>query len=283
VPQILIETELLDISKNTADLLGAKFGDSPFSYAGPSRNTVWPFDQHRLIRDGRYTSTFSPGTLSLNGFTVVLQFLRTQTDTRNLARPRILTLNNESAEIAISTDEAIGLSSTTSSSEGLGESVAEAERVQTGVFLKVTPQANVHTREIIMAVEPRVIQARTGSTFSGQTFKDPEERGSKSILRVRDGDTVVIGGLLRTDLDNITTTVPVLARIPILGAPFRHKDWDSTQRELIIFITPHILDEDFKQHAIKPRSQKIVREQSIHSDRRSAIERELSNIERRKF
>jgi len=285
VPQILIEAELLDISKQTADLIGPKFGDTPITFTGAQRDHVYPFNQNDLFRKGYVfeDAEYRVGTLSFQGLAITLQFLRTQTDTRNLARPRILTLNNESAEIAISTDEAIGLQSTTTASEGTSESVAEAERVETGVFLKVTPQANIYTREITMAIEPRVIQARTGSTFGGQTFKDPEERGTKSILRVHDGDTVIIGGLIRTDTDNIGTHVPVISKIPILGAAFRHKDNDTTERELIIFITPHILEEEVRQHASRARSTNIIREQSKPSNRNKVIESALSKIEQARF
>jgi len=134
-----------------------------------------------------------------------------------------------------------------------------------------------------MAIEPRVVQARTGGTFNGQTFKDPEERGSKSILRVHDGDTVVLGGLLRTDTDHIRTSVPILGKIPILGAPFRHKDKSETQRELIIFITPHILDEGITQHASKARSKNIVREQGIPANRSKMIDKELTLFEHKRF
>lgn len=290
-PQILIEAEMLDISKNTADLLGAKFGDTPVTFTGAERDLLYPFNRNKAFenfgKSGGQGFTFGDeseyrvGTLSFAGLAVTLQFLRSQTDTRNLARPRILTLNNDTAEISISTDEAIGLASSTTASEGTSTSVAEAERIKTGVFLRVTPQANIQTREITMAIEPKVIQARTGGTFSGQTFKDPEERGSKSILRVNDGDTIVLGGLLRTDFDQTRTSVPVLGKIPILGAPFRHKDKTETQRELIIFITPHIVEEAAGSKAAAAKH--VIREQSIPSDRRQAVEQELSSIEGKKF
>ncbi len=202
IPQILIEAEMLDIAKGTADLLGAKFGDSPcilgalegiccfHSTRSGHRGLNKPGNQGFEFADPEYTV----GMLDFAGLDITLQFLRTQADTRNLARPRILTLNNTTAQISITTDEAIGLSSETTSSEGTSSSVAEAERVKTGVSLKVTPQANVDTREIVMAIEPKVVQAKQGATFSNYTFKDPEERGSKSTLRVKDGDTIVIGG-----------------------------------------------------------------------------------------
>ena len=287
VPQILIEAEMLDISKNTADQLGAKFGNTPMTFTGGERDHVYPWNQNQLLNKG-YTfeeAEYRVGTISFAGLAVTLQFLRTMTDTKHLARPRILTLNNDTAEISISTDEAIGLASSTTASEGTSTSVAEAERVQTGVFLKVTPQANIHTREITMAIEPKVIQAKQGGTFGSggdeQSFKDPEQRGSKSILRVRDGDTIVLGGLLRTNMDEIRTNVPVLGNIPLLGSAFRHKDKSESQRELIIFITPHIIMDDTTR--VVSSNQNVVREQSVPAQRRQTIEKELSSFEDRKF
>ena len=283
IPQILIETEMLDISKDTADLLGVKYGDTPIKFTGGERDHVYPWNQNKLLDKGYAfeDAEYRVGTLSFAGLSATLQFLRTKTDTKNLARPRILTLNNDTAEISISTDEAIGLASSTTSAEGIGSEVQEAERVRTGVFLRVTPQANIHTREITMAIEPKVIQAKEGSTFGDQSFKDPEERGSKSILRVRDGNTIVLGGLLRTNAAEIKTQVPVLGNIPILGAAFRHKNKTEDQRELIIFITPHILDEDTAR--IIPSNKNVVREQSVPAKRRQAIEKELSSAEEQKF
>jgi type IV pilus assembly protein PilQ len=294
VPQILIETEMLDISKNTADLFGAKFGQTPVSFTGAERSLLLPFNQNKAIRNlpkpgnqgfqfPDVGTEFTTGTLSFAGFTIALEFLRIQTDTRNLARPHIRTLNNETAEIAIKTDEAIGLASTTTSAEGTANTTAEAERVETGVFLKVTPQANTQTREITMAIEPRVIEAKPGETFNGQSFKDPEERGTKSILRINDGDTIIIGGLLRSELDDIKTRVPILSNIPVLGAPFRHTDKTENQRELVIFITPHIIDEVIAKQANSTDMWTMDREQTIPSDKKDLIDRELSLIEKQHF
>jgi len=284
IPLILIEVELLDISKTTADDMGVKFGSESFASISPaSRNTAYPFNPDKLIDDGLFTKSYTEGTISFPALAITLDFLRSHTDTKNLARPRILTLNNSTAEISITTDEAIGLSTNTTSSEGTATSVAQAERVQTGVSLKVTPQANVYTREITMAIEPRVAQVTPGETFGGQNFLDPEERETKTILRVHDGDTIVLGGLLRTETSNVRTLVPVLGQIPVLGAAFRHKDKSETQRELIIFITPHILDENVPMKTASAKPQRIVREQSTPSNRMQAIEKDLSYMEKKYF
>ncbi len=292
VPQILIEVEMLDISKTTADLLGAKFGDTPAAFTGAERNTIYPFDRNKAMTDvgkignqgfnfeDRGLSEYTVGTLSFAGLTMTLQFLRTQTDTKNLARPRILTLNNETAEINIKTNEAIGLASTTTSSQSTAVSVSQAERVETGVFLRVTPQADIENDEVTMAIEPKVIQARTGQTFGGQTFKDPEERGTKSILRVPDGDTIILGGLLRTNTEETKTSVPVLGDIPVLGAAFRHKDKSELQRELIIFITPHIIPEGYAQgQPSSARFPEMVYQPNMPLERTDEINKALSHFE----
>ncbi len=296
IPQILIEVEMLDISKSTADLLGAKFGDTPFAFNGAERDTLYPFDRNQAFANAgkranqgfRFSgigNEYRVGTLSFAGLTVTLQFLRTQSDTKNLARPRILTLNNETAEINIKTNEAIGLASVTTSSQGNSTSVSQAERVSTGVFLKVTPQADVDNGEITMAIEPRVIQARTGQTFGTETFKDPEERGTKSILRVVDGDTIILGGLLRTNVEETRTSVPLLGKIPVLGAAFRHTDKSESQRELIIFITPHIMPEGFAQGLPSSGAQfpEMVYQPNMPSDRTDEIDRALSRFEQQGF
>jgi len=292
IPQILIEVEMLDISKTTADLLGAQFGDTPFTFTGGERDTLYPFDRNKAMANlGKLggqgfefaDAEYRVGTLSFAGLTMTLQFLRTQSDTKNLARPRILTLNNETAEINIKTNEAIGLASVTSSSQGNPITTAQAERSVTGVFLKVTPQVNVDTSEITMAIEPKVVQARTGGTFSGQTFKDPEERGTKSILRVPDGDTIILGGLLRTNTEETRTSVPVLGKIPVLGAAFRHKDKAESQRELIIFITPHIIPEGYAQGLSAGRFPEMAYQQNTPLDRSEEINQALSHFEQQGF
>ncbi len=250
VAEILIEVEMLDVSKNTADKLGIKYGDTPLSISGSKRGTLFPLARDinaQNLVDKAYLEAlpqYTLGTIDASKFSATMQFLRTRTDTKNLARPRLLTLNNQTAQIKISTNEAIGVANVTNSSQSSSTQSVEAERVATGVFLTVTPQANVATGEIIMALYPKVIQARAGNILDslGRPFKDPEERGSQSMLKVTDGQTIVIGGLLRTDTTNTITKVPILGDIPLIGGAFRHKDKEDTERELIIFLTPHILD-----------------------------------------
>ncbi|MFP4473568.1 MAG: secretin N-terminal domain-containing protein [Candidatus Omnitrophota bacterium] len=268
IPQILIEVEMLEVDKSLTDSLGVQWGDTPLVVTGGVKSTAFPWDGSIPFFDedsvdfgsGRLTT----GTVSATGLKATMQFLRTDTDTKNLARPRILTLNNETAQIKISTDEAIGTKTITSGTEGITEQSVEAERVETGVILTVTPQANLDTQEITMAIVPKIIIAASGETFAGVTFRNPEERGAQSLLRVMSGDTIVIGGLMREDITDTLTKVPIFGDLPILGSAFRHRSKSITERELIIFITPHILEDRVPVEA-KGQRPRIVREQEAPS------------------
>ncbi|MBI3602494.1 MAG: secretin and TonB N-terminal domain-containing protein [Candidatus Omnitrophica bacterium] len=247
VLQILIEVEMLDVSKSTGDKLGINFSSLGGSFAPltitEAAKATWSHDKTMKVMTNNFSNAYD--------MTAVLDFSRQQTDTRTLARPRILTLNNQSAEIKISTNEAISIQSIQASTGSTSSQTAVTpERAQTGVFLTVTPQANLLTGEILMAVYPKVIQA-SASTLKlpagASPIKDTEERGSQSILKVKNGETIALGGLLREETSNTIDKLPILGDIPLLGAAFRHKDKSTEERELIIFITPYILNDKVKE------------------------------------
>jgi len=286
VPQVLIEVEMLDVAKGTADHLGLKWGQTPLKFNGGQRQHVFPWNTEHLVDDKGYEyeeAEFTTGIIDFSELKFTLDFLRTKSDTKSLARPRILTLNNETAQIKISTDEAIGVKTSNAGTGGLQTSTQEAERFQTGVFLTVTPQINLAAEEITMAIAPRVVEAKVGETFSDTTFKDPEERGSRSILKIKSGQTIIIGGLIRSEESIVNTKIPILGDIPLIGMAFRHKDKNVSERELLIFITPHILTEQGKTKLLSTSKQNIHREQDTSPHRLKQIERELGVMEDSKF
>lgn len=270
--QVLLEVEMLDVSKNAVDAVGFQFGSSPLTaiITGATASTGFPYGSiTKLVDKGL-------GELSINPegstYGMQLDFLRTQTDTKFLARPKIFTLNNETAEVRIATNESIGVIVTTTSSGGsTGTTTSEAERTQTGVILRVTPQIDVESGQITMFVYPKVAEAIQGNSFinagDSYQFRDPEERSTKSVVRIKDGETVVLGGLIRNEIYANSSKLPFLGDIPIIGMFFRHKGGDgekNKQRELLVFITPHIIKEktDTKVSEIK-NLQLPVREQGV--------------------
>jgi type II secretory pathway component GspD/PulD (secretin) len=132
VALVQIEVEMLDVSKTSTDKLGAMFDGNNFP-----------------VTAGKFNATnlswfnYETGAVTLSATRFTLDFYKQQKDTKSLARPKILTLDNETAEIMISTNEAVGATSATD--ETSGQTTYTAERTETGVFLTVTPQINLLT------------------------------------------------------------------------------------------------------------------------------------------
>ncbi len=285
VPQILLEVEMLDVTKNTTEKLGFDFGDSITGTLTPaSISTMFPMNPWGNSTSG--AGVITNGSVTGSSYAIILDFIKTQVDTKYLARPRILTLNNETSEIKIATDEAVGINTTTSGDTA--STSATAERAETGVILRVTPQVNMDSGEVTLFIYPKVSSANDTSSLTANgasyVFKNPEERSTKSVVRVKDGETIILGGLLRHESNTTINKVPFLSDIPILGRLlFTSKNTDKDkERELLVFITPKILKDSSLQLAKIEKPVILQREQDNLSavDRQSAITSTLTSIEK---
>lgn len=247
IPQVMIEVEVLDVDKADVDRLGFKFtGSNWLQYTGPNLGSVFPLTGDALFKSlhgGKVGITTQP-KWDMTGLTFILDFLATRTSTKFLARPRLFVLNNETAELKLSSNEAIGSGTTTQGQGTASTTTTSVERAETGVILNVTPQISMATSEITMTLQPIVREAVLSSITiqNQQQTKDVEERSVKSTIRVKDGETVIIGGLIRNKDILTKTRVPLLGEIPILGMFFRHKSTEGSRaREILVFITPKII------------------------------------------
>jgi len=289
-PQVIIDVEMLDVQKSLTDQLGFNFASaSGLTTTATLASKATKFPLSAFVKDGHETADVTDGTLSFSSLSMVLNFLKGQTDTKYLARPKLLTLNNSPAEIMISTDESIGVIENTESTETSTTTTVEAERARTGVILKVTPQICVETNEITMYIHPQVINSSGGSTITyaggNYSFRDLEERSTKLMVRIKDGETVIVGGLIRNEFTEVVNKLPFLGDIPILGALFRHRNKSTDrERELLVFITPHIVRDPNIELAQTKKFPVPEREQNTFSgtDRHAIIEKSLKNIEEKK-
>ena len=299
-PQVLIEVEIVDTTKNIVDEMGFTWSGNFLSFQAATvpHGTKFPFgslipDISKARRQSANGSAWlTDGKFDTSGITATLKLLSTITDTKYLARPRILTINNETAEIKITTEEVIGQKTTTSAAEGgLSTETAEAERAETGISLKVTPNANLLTKEVTMYLEPVVKEATLSAiviktTAGDQTVKDLEERSTKATLKVKDGDTIVMGGMIRHTESKVITKIPFLGDIPFFGLMFRNKKDEPKDRELLVFITPHIImDASTTEFAAAPKGAypilPVREQQATYIKRFDAVDQALRKYELR--
>lgn len=286
-PKVLIEVEMVDVSTDLAEKMGFQWGsgESPGFTAtleGGAYDSPWPFP-NRILKSINWSATpdrtLTLGTLDMQAFQVIMEFVKSDTTTKFLARPKILSLNNETSEVNLTTDEAIGLITTISE----GEVTQEIERAETGTKLRVTPQINLRTREITLVLEVFTKTAEaSGFTLTGNasgSVMNPMQRGTKTVLRLHDNQTLLVGGLIREDKEETRVKVPFLGSIPFLGGAFRHKDQSTDSRELLIFLTPRIVDDDI-YYTDAP--QVIPREQAGQGVKRDLIHTTLDRYSPRR-
>ena len=182
------------------------------------------------------------GIFSLAQLQAIFRALISKGEGRYLGKPKIVAMNNKTALIAISKDAAMGTQSTVASSGGAsGSSSTGVERRRIGLVLKVTPQVNKEGY-ITMIVQPSYSDAIASAiTVQGQAVFDPVSRGASTMVRVKNGQTVVIGGMLASTESKTVKKVPLLGYIPILGWLFTSVSSRRTNTDLVIFITPTIL------------------------------------------
>ena len=283
--QILVDAELIETNTTKLKELGIKWGTGAsgdlVTFTPTSRKTRFPFGS---LGEGIAPSgptPFTASTLDASLFKGVLEALESDNDTKILARPRVLTLDNESAIIRLTSDEAIGFSSSSQSTTGTETSTPE--RTTTGIVLVVTPQVN-EQGYITMVVEPSVtktVASKVAAPTGQSTPRDPKTRSSRTLVRIKTGETLVVGGLIDQTEDQTRRNVPVLSGIPFVGEAFKHTEVNHAASELIVFVTPRILDEPGtgSKGPAMALSSLGMREQEAPGSRQETIEQRLNTFE----
>ncbi len=188
-------------------------------------------------------------------FAALLNFLQTQGDVQVLSSPRIATLNNQKAVLKVGSDElyVTGVSSSVTSS-GTNSVTTPTLTLQpffSGISLDVTPQIDdagnvmLHIHPTVSNVTEKNKNIDLGSLGS---FKLPLAASAvnetDSIVRVRDGQIVAIGGLMKTEMRDERTGLPVLSDAPVVGGLFRQTNTITSKRELVIMLKPTVIQED---------------------------------------
>ena len=265
-PQILIEAQIVEVNKSSGLNLGFEYGGADgtlVSATGPSRtfdldyvrgtgikgwNYIFPKSDSSSSSggsgggsggEGEDSDGDEAGVLNFAAFNIVLKSLLTRGEAKYLGKPKVVTLNNKTATITTSTDATVGYTQSLSGGGDTQMTTQSAERKPVGLTLQVTPQVN---REgyVTLFVQPTYSDV-ISSGF--ENTKDTVTRAASTLVRVKNGQTVVIGGLLTSRETEQVRKVPLLGDIPILGWLFTSKTSTKSTTDLVIFITPTVLAE----------------------------------------
>jgi general secretion pathway protein D len=230
-PEIMLEVEVLEVSHDRLTNLGIQFPDSitlstPAPAGGLTVGTLRSLSRDDLL--------VSPLGFGLN---LKLQ----DTDANILASPRIRARNKEKARILIGDRVPIITNSVTPTTTGPGVVTGSVQYQDVGLKVEFEPQVyNDHEVGIRIALEVSSIVKEIAGP-SGSLAYQIGTRNANTAVRLLDGETQILGGLISSGDRNTASKVPGLGQLPVLGKLFSNTSGNNNKTEIILSITPHIL------------------------------------------
>jgi len=234
VPQVLIKVLIAEVTHTGRLDLGAEFSAM------------------NLRTSGRGTSLFSDFDVAAQSNGLIFRVLEKDVAAAIraleevgkldvLSRPYILASDNQEASITIGQEVPFVRNTRTTET---GQTLNTIEYEDIGIILKVTPHINPEGL-VIMDIAPEISTLTGDSVPISETLSAPvfAKRSAESRVAIRDGQTIVIGGLMEDKKTDTVKKVPLLGDIPWFGALFRRTIKETTKTELLIFLTPHVARE----------------------------------------
>ncbi|MGR5530934.1 pilus (MSHA type) biogenesis protein MshL [Vibrio alfacsensis] len=270
--QVILEAKILEVTLSDGYQQGINWSDMTASIGNSgsivverAASALPPLDAIGSLLGGQTNVTISDGN-----FETVLSFMSTQGDLNVLSSPRITAANNQKSVIKVGTDEYFVTE--LSSNVGNGEysnAVPEVELTPffSGISLDVTPQIDdqgnvfLHVHPAVIEVEEEVKRLNLGGDFQNIQLPLAKSsiRESDSVIRAKNGDVVVIGGLMKQQNRELVSKVPFLGDVPALGHLFRNVNNVTEKTELVILLKPTVVGVNTWQKELE-RSRDLLQE-----------------------
>lgn len=247
--QVLIESAIVEVTGDISDALGFQWAagsaDTPvagtnFSEAGPSTTDIvagiLSKNPAGVMGSGLTLGAYH----ERNGkpsFGMVMQALASNTKANMLSTPSIMTLDNQEAEIIVGQNVPFRTGSTASSTNDNPFTTITREDV--GITLKVKP--HIHEGEAIRLEVEATAESVATTSVSGSADLITNKRSLKTMILAEDSETIVLGGLIRDDVIEVESKVPLLGDIPVLGWLFKAKNKKQQKSNLMVFLRPTVI------------------------------------------
>ena len=249
--QIMIESKLVEVAPYYSEELGIDWDNTlgmflqkgstnededPLAESSTSQKMFQIFDENTNVR---YENTWKMGRLTAAQYMAVLDVLKTKTDATLRLNPRILAMNDEESSISVGTT--VPIPEIQQTMGGGGNERVTFSYKEINVQLNVTPHVGADS-EIVMYVNPVIEEISDWVEFGGQRAPVTAKRAVNSIVSIQNGETIVIGGLIKNQKVRTVKKVWLLGSLPLIGRLFQHTQVEDKQTDLMIFITPTIVE-----------------------------------------
>ena len=248
--QILVEVKILEVTLSRENTFGIDW-NAIYKNLGDIKQLTLSsnFAAQNLLAPGLFTLTASgpkdDSGIGSSGISALIKALQSQGRVEVVSQPKIMLLNNQAAMVQVGTVTSyVANTTTTNSSAGLASTSATTDQVQEGVSLRL--MASILDDQILVQLTPVVTtldQIRSIDMGQGTTIEAPKisTKSMHTLVKIRDGETIAVGGLITSNDNNSEKGIPFLRDLPFIGKFFEYKSKTHTRTELVIFITPKIL------------------------------------------
>jgi len=268
--QVLVEAIIAEVDEQEANKLGITWGSSPENGINNGNGSSLSFNTGTAGLSGAFRAGIGilrTTALDIPGFTspglqAVISALMSDSSADILSTPSIVVINNQKAVISVG--KTISIENRTYALNNTQEDsftpFTTLERQNIGLQLTVTPQIspNKQVRMTIEQINDSLENPELPSTR-------PIENTSKiqTSVMVKNGDILVLGGLISHQLENSRNSIPILGKIPLLGNLFKFRDKRVEKKELLIFLRPIILDDQRTSQQITAQNYNFIRQQQL--------------------
>jgi general secretion pathway protein D len=209
-------------------------------------------------------ATFAVGTYNSNtgkGLAAIIQAIRSDGASNIISTPRVITMNNEEAEVKVTQEIPLITGQYTSSTAAVNGTTSPFETIQreeVGTILKVTPHISEGD-----AIQLKIEQedSSPGAKLADSADISTNKRSIKTTILVEDGGIIVLGGLMQDTVTESEDRVPVLGAIPLLGNLFKSRSGSRQKSNLLVFLRPKILRDQAATEAVSAQKYNQIREE----------------------
>jgi len=240
--QVFIQAKILEVTLKDEYRLGIDWSKiSPLTIASSTEGAGTFLGS---LKNATLTgsSPFTFGLANAN-FSLIVSALSQQGEVNVLSNPKIATLNNQRAVIKVGTEDVFFLPQTTAATTTTAAvTTFTVESVTIGIVLDVVPQIS-SDGDIMMSINTSITEQNGTRTTPDGITSVPilDIREASNVVLAENGQTIVLGGLMKTKSEDKDNSVPLLGEIPIVGRLFQSKDRTNEKSELIIMLTPQIM------------------------------------------
>lgn len=275
-PQVYVKAKIIEVNEDLTNKIGMQYGLEAGGVSGSGL-----FNIATALGGGSSvvaTTLADKVDLSSNiqsGLVLgaTIDFLKENEAVNIVSQPSLLCINNKVSSIYVGETKSIQTGTETTSG---GNTINKYSRNDIGLTLKIKPLIS-NDDKVTLDITTILEDVKEGSSTNGQP--DTSKREIKTVALVRDGENVIIGGLIKDKIDETKQKVPLLGDIPLFGELFKHKNNVDTKVNLVIILTPYIVNTSSDLTTLRKKLTKLSAiESKVHENIKEYLKTKEKNV-----